>query len=296
MFAPEGYTPLSSLWCMFEERYLKWCCARACEFYTAEQFSLDDHFGSPRDLCEDLFLESFSELRVTLCTSEGSVLDIDASLSGTNAKLFQKAAVMESFSIAMFEDEAGPQNEWLIRMGSPQFRQAGHTDGEVKDWITEYAALVEREADFYAVNIPFHTLPYLFERQSYVIARHFPPWSKDMWDDHYERNLPEHCRGASICLKEVLARRWQDSLSEAALRNGLRRLIHSVSLEDSSQSRRKGGRPSIAEEAARLIKLSEKELEGKTAKEKLRFLEQNHGLKIGQTTLRKACRKLHDGT
>ncbi|WP_375230024.1 hypothetical protein [Roseobacter sp. S98] len=88
MFAFEGYTLLSFLWGVFEERYLKWCCARACEFYRADKFSRYDHFGSPRDLCEDLFLESLSELRVTLCTTEGPILDIDASLSGTNAKLF----------------------------------------------------------------------------------------------------------------------------------------------------------------------------------------------------------------
>lgn len=296
MFAREGYTPLSSLWGMFEERYLKWCCARACEFYTAEHFSRDDHFGSPRDLCEDLFLASLSELRLSLCATDGSVLKIDASLSGTNAKLFQKTAVMESFHIAMFEDEAGPQNEWLIRIGSPQFRQTGHTDGEVKEWIAEYSALVEREAVFHAVNIPFHTLPYLFERQSYVIACNFPPWSKDMWDDHYERNLPEHCRGASICLKDVLVKRWKDSLSESALRNGLRHLITSVSLEDSAQSARKGGRPSKVPDAKQLIRSFEVELEGLTAKEKLRFLEERHGLKIGLTTLRAAYRQLRDGT
>ncbi len=202
---------------------------------------------------------------------------------------------MESFHIAMFEDEAGPQNEWLIRMGSPQFREAGHTDGEVKQWIVEYALLVELEADFHAVNIPFHTLPYLFERQSYVIARNFPPWSKDMWDDHYERNLPEHYRGASICLKEVLAQHWQDSLSETALRKGLGRLIPSVILEDSSHSLRKSGRLAKVPEAKQLIQSFEIELEDLTAKEKLKFLQERHGLKIGLTTLRAAYRKLRDG-
>lgn len=292
MFAVAGYTPLSSLWGIFEERYLKWCCARACEFYAAEQFSPVDHFGSPRDLCEDLFLTSISELRVTLCTIEGSVLDIDAKLSGTNANLFQKTTVMESFIIAMFEDEAGPQNDWLIRMGSPQFRQAGHTDGEVKKWIAKYGALVECEVDIQAVTIPFHTLPFLCERQSYVIARSFPPWSRDMWDDHYERNLPEQCRGAAICLNEGLAKRWQDSLNEALLRNGLRLLVPSVRLEESSQPSRKGGRPSKVENVMELIQSFEKELEGMTAKEKLRFFEERHSLRIGLTTLRYAYRKL----
>lgn len=295
MFAPEGYVALSRLWGRFEERYLKWCYARACEFYTAEKFHRTDIFGSPRDLCEDLFLASLSELRLTLCTSEGYVLDIDAKLPGTNAKLFQKTTVIESWSIAMFEDEAGPQNEWLIKMGSPQFRQTGHTDGEVKDWVAKYAALVESEINFPAVNIPFHTLPFLFERQSYVIARDFPPWSKDMLDDHYERNLPKQYRGASICLKESLTKRWQDSLSDRGLSKGLRRLIPSVSFEDSSPPPRKGGRPSKVPEAAGLIQSSAKELAGMSNKEQLKYLKANYGFKIGETTLRAAHRKLRDG-
>lgn len=83
MFAADGYVTLASLWDEFEKRHLKWCCARACESYTAEQFSREDHFGSPRDLCEDLFLGSISELRLTLCASEGPVLNIDPKLSGT---------------------------------------------------------------------------------------------------------------------------------------------------------------------------------------------------------------------
>ncbi|WP_375230025.1 hypothetical protein [Roseobacter sp. S98] len=202
---------------------------------------------------------------------------------------------MESFSIATFEDEAGLENEWLIRMGSPQFRQAAHTASEVKEWIAEYAALVERDADFEAVKIPFHTLPYLFERQTYVIARELPPWSRDMWDDHYERNLPEQYRGSSICLKDELARRWQGGLSETALRNKLRRLIPSVNFEENSRLLRNVGRPSKVPETVQLIQSVGKELEGLTAKEKLRFLEKRHGHKIGLTTLRDAYRKLRNG-
>ena len=91
MFAYAGYVPLSRLWGTFEEKYLKWCCARACEFYTAEKSDRVDIFGSPRDLCEDLFLASLSELRVTLCMAEGPVLDVDATLPGTNSKPSRRA-------------------------------------------------------------------------------------------------------------------------------------------------------------------------------------------------------------
>ena len=253
MFAPAGYIAVARLWGDFERKYLKWCCTRACEFYQSSEYDQKDIFGSPRDLCEDLFLASLTDCELTICTPEHKALKFPAALHGTNAKLFQKATVFESYCIATSPEEAGEDGIWLSKMGSPQFEFTDHSDTKVAEWIGKYSRLLEGDKELQAVTIPFHTLPFLFERQSWVVARSFPQWAEDMIDDVFRQTLPECSKGGSICLDEGTARKWREAQSETTLRADLMKLITSVSAFSTGLPRKGGGRPRKIDEAKRPV-------------------------------------------
>lgn len=293
MFAPDGYVAIARLRGDFEHRYLKWCCVRACEFYQSDEYDQKDIFGSPRDLCEDLFLASLAKCDVTVCTPDGRTLHLPAALDGTNAKLFQKATVLESCSISMFPDEAGEEGCWLSRMGSPQFKPTDHFDATVAEWNGAYSKLAENEEELQVVNVPFHTLPFLYERQSMTIARSFPPWSRDMIDDVFRHILPDWCKGGSICLAENTAYKWREAQVEASLLADLVRLVPSVSCFSIGSHMSNGGRPRKIDEVKRLCREYEQELLLLTWKERLRFLERRAGVRVSTTTLRNAFRDLN---
>jgi hypothetical protein len=217
MFAPEGYVPLAEVWTWFEDKFGTWCQSQAIHFYETAELPMNlDTFGSPRDLCEDLFLKSLEDVPITLASADGATITVTALLSHSNARLFEKNTPLGSLWIAQDPEEAGAEKEWLIQMGSRQFVRPGDSDTHVNEWLQR------RYGNTDGMDAPpptarthaFHTLPFLFERGSFVFPNTLPPWTRDMLEDAYLRNLKDACRGRSMCLSDECAAQWKKSVKE----------------------------------------------------------------------------------
>lgn len=295
MFSIEGYVPLAKLWGKFELKFGNWCLARACEFYRADSFDRKHIFGSPRDLCEDLFLATLKNFDPKSVAADGEVISILPTFSGSSASFYQKATALESFGIADNPEEAGPEDEWLYRMGSSQFSATTDMDPEVATWIEEYCDCGKAKPNGLSIQkTPFHTLPYFFERPSFTVAKQLPPWTSDMIEETYARNLPPQVLGNPLCLAEDVAQKWETSLSLAALSDVLATAIPSVEFSKPPKANPKGGAPNKIDKVIAIYVQENMPEKALTAKEELRLIvsKLDVGEKVSLSTLRNAKKRV----
>ena len=80
MFGPPDYVPLSILWEEFFAKKGAEVCRLAHDKYLATDFSESNEFGSPADLAEEIFLNTFGELTVALCSPTGGVMRVQPTI------------------------------------------------------------------------------------------------------------------------------------------------------------------------------------------------------------------------
>ena len=294
MYAPEGYEPLASLWTWFEAKFGAWCHTKAILFYSnPDLYTPAEIFGSPRDLCEDLFLRSLEDFQITLAAADRPPVKVKPVLSNSPARLFVKATPFESFMIAVFPDEDVFENEWLIRMGTRQFTPTGHTDTEVNEWLQAHY-----RGDASDVQSPgktrsaFHTLPYLFERESFVFPSDLPPWSSDLLEDAYFRNLKDQAGGRAFCLSVEQAATWRRSLTEHKVRNLFVLIVPAIAPLMLNAEKSQGGRPKKSHwvtSAIEDLKLTDSPL---SLKEKVRRVIEYSGESVSESTVKRVLRDL----
>lgn len=292
MYAPEGYEPLASLWAWFEARFGTWCRAKAILFYcNSDCYMPAEIFGSPRDLCEDLFLRSLEDFQITLATANGPPVRVTPVLSNSPARLFEKATPFESFMISVYPDEAGFENEWLIRMGSRQFTPTGHTDAEVNEWLQAHYRGDESDVQSPGhTRSAFHTLPYLFERGSFVFPSDLPPWSNDLLEDAYFRNLKDQAGGRAFCLSVEQAATWRRSLTQPQAARLLEQLVPAFKQIAPAGEQITAGRPQKLDRVIAAVRELQLIESGLTRKEMLRRLEERLGERISPSTLDRAIK------
>ena len=295
MFSVDGYEPVTELWRYFEDKFGQWCHDRAEECYRSESFAQADIFGSPRDLSEDLFLKTLENTRVSFTRSDGTILNVEPVLSGTNARLFEKATVFESFTISQRAEEAGANNEWLFRMGSACFSPSAHADLNVKVWLRSYGRdIAEFPPDSDQTDKVFHTLPYFFERSSFVVPKELPPWASDIIEDAYLRNLIADTGCAAICVSSSKAAGWKRKVNVSKLFDLLQKRVSSVSFDKSESESPHAGRPRKVDLVAELYaQLTPKE-RALSWKEKCELVNDRGHLNFSVTTLKRAA-KMVDG-
>ena len=245
-------------------------------------------FGTALDLCEDIFLGTFDKLHFSLLSPQGDVIEVDAALPNSSAKLLLKTSAFESTHISMCPDEAGSDGKWLKQMGSSVFR-AADLGFLLPDWRGRSTG--EELERILSARI-FHTLPIFFERSGFVIAHELPPWSNDLLDGSYLRNVWHGIKGAAICLSDPLADAWRKSQTDKSIRNTLHGMLSDRPAIAMSVDRKSGGRPGklpVAMHAYQELGLADEKL---TRKEELRRLETHLGIKIGLTTVDRIRRVL----
>lgn len=291
MFAKEGYTPLATLWGEFERAYLEWCNIQACAHFESYGFTIYNVFGSPRDLCENLFLRTMEKHELALLTSTGEIIRSPATLPDTNASMFTKATVFESMAIVNDPDEAGMENEWVLQMGSNAFDYWPHMEADYASWSDRYCASEATNgcADTQG-RMPFHTLPYCFERATYIIPKKLPPWTIDMIDTSFARNLSGAVLGSSICLDDCVAGKWRRKLNEAYLLELFFRMMNGALEPDVAEAEPKSGRPNKVSKIAKAyveLGLIDSDLSWKAKHTKL----MDHlGMEFSKTTLKSAAK------
>lgn len=290
MFARDGYIPLSRLWRDFEGKYLPLCKARALACMEADPHSSDFVFGTALDLCEDVFLMSFDKCELELVPLVGEVVQVDPVLIPSGARLLLKTTAIESAQISMFPDEAGPDGKWLKQMGSSAFYAADI--GFL--WPDRMGRDTGADLEKVLFANLFHTLPILFERQTFVIAKELPPWSNDLLEESYIRNVWKETRGFSICLSEASAQLWKRSLTSQSLNMIFKDLIPVVSADADQNNQSAGGRPEKLTDVIRAYKELGLMNANLARKEELRQIEEHLREKVSQSTLVRARRALRN--
>ena len=291
MFAREGYVSLSRLWEKFEQKLGEWCLHQAVVAYGTKSFESKEAFGTALDLCEDIFLRALEDYDLQLVPVSGEVISIAPRLPKSAARLLVKLGVLDSSIVAIFPDEAGPDGEWLQRMGSSIFRRAENMTcrpdhnmpGSSPVWIDRLGARA------------FHTLPILFERPAFVIARDLPPWANDLIEDNYLRNAWTLAPGASICLLKKDSERFIKKTAPSDVVHILQSLIPSVDFNVDNPSNTKGGRPRVLEdviEAYRALGLLDRDISWKAKQAEVGVMMEKF---VSESTLRRAERYLRSG-
>lgn len=205
MFCPPDYVSLAQLWKDFHSEFRTALLRVAVKEIGREDFGTPDIFGSPDDLCEDVFLSTFDEFAMFAAQSDGRVMRLDVVLDGGRSKLFEKMSAFESYKAASDPSEAGEDGFWLRKLGSDHFEARNASLGTLKEWKSRYG-------DFEAANktpVCFHTLPLVFERARFVIADQSPPWLEDVIDEHFLPSIVERFAGWSLCLDRKSAEDWR---------------------------------------------------------------------------------------
>lgn len=283
---------LSRLWERFEQKLGAWCLHQAVVAYGTKSFQPKDAFGTALDLCEDIFLRALDDYDLQLVPVSGAVISIAPKIPKSAARLLDKLAVLESSIVAIYPDEAGPDGEWLQRMGSSIFRRAENMTcwpdhklpGSSPVWIDRLGARA------------FHTLPILFERPAFVIARDLPPWANDLIEDSFVRNVWSHVAGSSICLTAEDGARFGKENAPSRALPILQGLIPSVDFNVDNTSNAKVGRPRVLDdviEAYLALGLLGRDLSWKAKQAEVGDM---LGRFVSETTLRRAERYLRSKT
>lgn len=290
MFEREGYASLADLWLSFEKKFRLLCQRRALEAMEADRVSTDFLFGTALDLCEDVFLRTFDSLKLCLVPLEGEVVKIAPILPHSGARLLLKTSFFESYEISMSPEEAGPDGEWLYKIGSSAF-----SGGEIEWlWPGTKGRSIGPELKEILFSKIFHTLPILFERPTFIIANERPPWSMDLLEDAYVRNVWHDARGCAICLSNASKKDWERLLTAQNVEAIISHLISGSPMEPITVNRRKGGRPekvSVVIQALIDLGLLDKQL---SRKNELRLIEKHLEDRVGLSTLDRAKRELRD--
>lgn len=291
MFAPKGYTPLATLWSDFERQYIGWSHHRACAHFQAHGFDTNTLFGSPLDLCEDLFLTSLSDVALTLFTPSSDLIGAPSTLPNSNASIFTKTTVYESMVIVADPDEAGLESEWLAQMGSTRFGFWPHMEADYATWGAQYCSGARAKTEGNGADtLQFYTLPYCFERGTYMVPKELPPWTIDMIDGSFARSLSGSLLGSSICLGDKVANKWRRRVTEDQLEQLFMQLMGARDANTAAELTPKVGRPNKRIAAAQAyvdLGLIDSQAPWK---EKRILVEDHLKSRIGLTTLKNAAR------
>ena len=96
----------------------------------------------------------------------------------------------------------------------------------------------------------FFTLPYCFERLTYVVPRQLPPWAEDMIDTSFARNMTSCLKGSSIYMANSVASKWRRKITKAYMERLFDLLMHGGGRIDGANLKPRAGRPRIIDEVA----------------------------------------------
>ncbi|WP_298432260.1 hypothetical protein [uncultured Jannaschia sp.] len=213
MFAPFGYTSLHTLWKEFVARHAEPLCEVARTKYAASE-SIGDfipisgfgQFGSPADFVEQAFIETFDGQAISFVTTREAIGRFAASDDSGPFRLLDRLTAFEATTYILEHDPEVMQSSVLRSVGSDEFDPWPHTSEGLNVWREYYVAGQQANAPFRQLR--FHTLPYTFERNRFIVPREPPPWGDDLIDELFAPRLREH-GGQSFALTDDEARDWR---------------------------------------------------------------------------------------
>ncbi len=96
MFAPPGFTALSTLWQAFHDRCAHELYGTACRYYQSQDFLGESTFGtrreygSPLGYIGNVFIATLAEQDLMLCALSGQTMHVEARVQDGSSDWFQK--------------------------------------------------------------------------------------------------------------------------------------------------------------------------------------------------------------
>lgn len=209
MFAPEGYVPLARLWGEFIQQHAEPLClarrAQVASMPESEVTALSTN-GSPADFVEQIFIRTFDDTTLFLCGPGASRIEVIASDPNGYSRRLERLSAFEASIAATDANKAHKNRPWLTRLGTYRFSEwpTGVDDNEY--WKEIYLTGEHGSTPF--GRLPFHTVPYIFKRNLFVLPEDLPPWADDAIDETFVRSVLPHALGHSFCLDLTQARTW----------------------------------------------------------------------------------------
>jgi hypothetical protein len=185
---------------------------KAADDYAGLHSNRSFRVGSPADICERIFLQSFLDYRVVVAKDIQRIVKVDVALDRQFNSIYKMASVFESSLIAADPNEAGLNGEFLKRFGSIRFMSWEKDHDDPDAWKDAYPKLNGDNLD--QINIErarFHTLPYVFERLQFVVPDAAPPWASDAFHSEYVKRYADEFPGWSFCLDDGDLADWSKS-------------------------------------------------------------------------------------
>lgn len=206
MISHPDYTSLADLWTEFEARASGFAYAKALELYSilAEASDLTrthDEVGSPKDVLEEMFINSLRPFTISLLGSDREVCTIASQVRDGTSDVFARLYVLETTAFCEEEAISPEAEDWLVQMGSAEFKPWPHSLAGASPWQAAYPPIHDHsDAAAFWRDIKFHRLPLWFERNRFVIPKTTPPWVEDTFDIAFLKTTLPSIGGLSIAL------------------------------------------------------------------------------------------------
>ena len=221
MFAKEDYTALAELWTEFVRIHGEVLAQAARQRYQcgisefSDQDDLSDEcefeeFGSPADLVEQLFIESFNAYKLTLLSRHYVPTYVIAKDPNKDFRLLDRLTTFESSDVAASTQGPGQVRFWINQVGSHRFKVWPVVLGAADVWAAKYVS--GDLAKTLVSDLPYHTLPYTYERHRFTIPHPLPPWTEDTLDEVYVEQLQELGSKHHVCLDDNRTKLWRSEI------------------------------------------------------------------------------------
>jgi len=288
MYCPTGYVSLATLWREFFNRHGSALNQLVRTAYAKRERLIHERVGSPLDYCEDAFLSGLKNIRLTVSRPDVSHIELDVNLGDSASTLFLKATVFESSMIANDPSEAGENRKWLDQMGSVKFEAWSHAHDDLDAWQTAYPDLSsDQTKPFDPTILPYHTLPFAFERGRFIVPEISPPWANDVIDEHFVGRVLKNFAGSTLCVPAEVAEKIQSA--NRNLRNVVRRFD-----PDADDARTIGGRPGLQLEAVRAYRRLYPDGHSVSLKSVCNEIATRAGIRVSTRTLQRALKLNQD--
>ena len=206
MFSPAGYHPAAALWIEYLEHRLEAFYESTALHYRKPKFMAGVVRGSPLDICEQTFLKTLATLGFYLASPKGEVVRVYTLMRDEHEHLL---TVLGPYSSAWRTTAMLAENDKSDSEAKDLpywFQRWPHEFSDNNAWAEKYkpGREIYMSPGYSPYNLlKHHTLPFHFERHSYVISAKVPEFAVSSSLSADVKPILDHFTGWAICLDDA---------------------------------------------------------------------------------------------